>query len=102
MVKKMLVAPAIGALLFLPSATVAPAEDADKLPDALFFEWVVANCDIKHVDPIAFAAINMIINGSSPDDVQRLRSQLQTDIRARFPEPKTACTEVRAIKPELF
>lgn len=65
---------ALSALFGLALTSPAAAQDIPpKLGNALLVEWVVANCDFPDSFGLAVMVASMVINGSDPAEVARVR-----------------------------
>lgn len=64
-------------VLALSIGSAGAEEIPSKLGNALLVEWVVANCDFPESFGLSVMMANMVINGSKPDEVARVRPLVQ-------------------------
>lgn len=69
-------------------------QGAPALDQALFIEWMVANCDRGQIEGMTVIVASMTINGSDPAKVEERRTVIRNGMKNNYPSVAEGCSSL--------
>lgn len=88
---------AAACILGICNVVSAPAQQgAPALDQALFIEWMVANCDRGQIEGLTVIVASMTINGSDPAKVEQRRVVIRDGMKNNYASVGEGCASLLA------
>ena len=89
-----LIASSLVACVFVgPSVADAQTTEQNRYLAAMV-EWAVANCEAKEMSALVFSMASMVVNGSTPSEMDSARAVVRKGTTENYPSKEAACADI--------